>query len=293
MAPANGGVAGRITANILIARPIPDRTVDTRPRESAVCAFQRGLQLAAPLRRRVAKPTHQEREAARRDRSISTDNGVNERVQTCAPIIPIRRRGAGLARRVNPNARLAAKDAKQPLVVQGIEQVRRRVRRPTPVVCDPAVREMTIHFPRMRCATFAHERKHALRSRIARGWPQRPNRPRMHQGLERSSHESVIDEDVLFDLQHGILLLEIAGSITIDTKTERQILSARRRSDWIGLHEPENIDRTRQGRRPPQAADDGHSTEIVECRRALAHQEILARCPTGILTPSVTAVRAP
>ena len=99
----------------------------------------------------------------------------------------------------------------------------------------------------------------------------------MHQRLERSSHESVIDEDVLFDRQRGILLLEIAGAITMDTKTERQILSARRRSDWIGLHEPENIDRTRQGRRPPQAADDGHSTEIVECRRALSHQEILAR----------------
>jgi hypothetical protein len=94
----------------------------------------------------------------------------------------------------------------------------------------------------------------------------------MHQRLEGSRDEPVIDEDVLLDRQRRVLPLEVAGAITLDTRPERQILGPRRRSDRIRLHESKRVDRPCQSCWSPQAASDRHPTEIVKRRRGAGHQ---------------------
>src|SRR4051812_49869629 len=73
-----------------------------------------------------------------------------------------------LMRGIDPDASLTANDPKQPLIVHRVEQVRRRIRRPAPVVRHRPMREMIIDVPGMDRAVFAHESKHGLRSPA--GW---------------------------------------------------------------------------------------------------------------------------
>jgi hypothetical protein len=47
----------------------------------------------------------------------------------------------------------------------------------------------------------------------------------MHQGLQRSGHEAVIDEDVFLDAELAILLFEIAGTIVLHAMTQYQVLA--------------------------------------------------------------------
>src|SRR5436190_8223761 len=61
-------------------------------------------------------------------------------------------------------------------------------------------------------------------------------RPRMHQRLYGSRDKTVGDEKVLFDTELLVVLFEIAGTVILDAMAQRQVLSPRRRSYRIGLH---------------------------------------------------------
>ena len=87
-------------------------------------------------------------------------------------------------------------------------------------------------------------------------------RARMHERLHGARHEAVVDEDVLLDVEGRVAALEIAGTIAADAGPERQILSARRRADRIGLHEAQRVDRPIERRRREQAAADGEAPEV-------------------------------
>ena len=82
----------------------------------------------------------------------------------------------------------------------------------------------------------------------------------MQQLPHRLRQKSVRIQVVFFDIQRPILPLEIACSISADAMPEDEILRARRRSDGIGLHEPEPLDGVRQCR--------GREKEIVKSRKS-------------------------
>src|ERR1700746_3042606 len=67
---------------------------------------------------------------------------------------------------------------------------------------------------------------------------------RMHQRLERAHHEAVIDEEVLFDAETRVASFEVAGAVAFNAMAERQVLSARRRADRVGLHKAQSVEGT-------------------------------------------------
>ena len=58
----------------------------------------------------------------------------------------------------------------------------------------------------------------------------------MHQGLNGSCYEAVDDEEVLLHIELRVVAFEVAGAVAFDAMAQRQVLSARRGADRIGLH---------------------------------------------------------
>jgi hypothetical protein len=158
--------------------------------------------------------------------------------------------------------------------MHAVEQMRRRVRRATPVVANRPVRKVRIDVAWVRFAARPHEREHCVRTPRLRRAPARAGDARMHQRVRRTGHEAVIDEGVLLDVERLVVPLEIAVAITGDPMAERQILCTRRRADRIGLLEAERRDRLSERRRRKQAAR--HS---VAAQRRKRHP--------GITVPSI------
>jgi hypothetical protein len=58
----------------------------------------------------------------------------------------------------------------------------------------------------------------------------------MHQGLDLSRHETVIDEKIFMNVKFFVVVFEVSGSIIFHAVTQDQILSACWRTDRVGLH---------------------------------------------------------
>ena len=115
--------------------------------------------------------------------------------------------------------------------------MRRRVRRPTPVVRDGPMREALMRLSWMNAAALTDECQQVLRSLLPCSRPGWRDLPRVHQRRDVSGDEAVVDEDVFLDAKRRIQPLEIAGAVVDGAMTQRQVLRARRRADGIGLHE--------------------------------------------------------
>src|SRR5882672_7377287 len=128
----------------------------------------------------------------------------------------------------------------------------RRVRGAAPVVTHRAVREMIIDLARMRTAAFAYKLEQSLRLLPAFGGPIDARRilillsrlgdrgkPRMHQRMYRTRHETVVDKEIFLDAEFRVAAFEIAGAVILDAMPQYQVLSARRRANRISLHEAE------------------------------------------------------
>ena len=88
----------------------------------------------------------------------------------------------------------------------------------------------------------------------------------MHQPVHGARDEAVVDEDVLFDRQRGVVPLEIAGAIALDAQAQREVLRARRRPDWIRLHETEGVECIGERRGWKQAASHREAAHIGQGR---------------------------
>ena len=86
----------------------------------------------------------------------------------------------------------------------------------------------------------------------------------MHQRLQGSGHEPVDDEDVLFDIECWVAAFKVPGMIIRDSMTQDQILSARRRPDWIGLHETHALERAFQRNGLAEVSRDGKAPQVIE-----------------------------
>ena len=100
----------------------------------------------------------------------------------------------------------------------GVKQMSRSVRSAAPVVLNRAVREMVIHLARVHCTAFEDEFHQDLRLSPLCSGPGETTcgrdvdiRTRMHQRLQGSSHEAVVNEDVLLDAERRVAAFEIAG----------------------------------------------------------------------------------
>src|SRR6187551_3469446 len=109
--------------------------------------------------------------------------------------------------------------------------MRRRVRRPAPVVRDGPMREALMRLPWMNAAALTHECQQVLRALLPCGGPGWRDLPRVHQCRDVSGDEAVVDEDVFLDAKGRIQPLEIAGAVADRAMTQRQVLCARRRAD--------------------------------------------------------------
>ena len=95
--------------------------------------------------------------------------------------------------------------------------------------------------------------------------PRRGSAARMHQGLNGARHETIVHEEVFVDVESAVKTLEITGAITSHAMPQGQVLRARRRTDGVGLHEAQAIQRALQRCWSEEAARDGGSPQVVEC----------------------------
>ena len=78
---------------------------------------------------------------------------------------------AVLMRGIDADAGIAPHDAQPTLIVHGIEQASRGIRRAPPIICHPAVGEVVVDFARMHDAAFADEVEQELRPLSVPGRP--------------------------------------------------------------------------------------------------------------------------
>jgi hypothetical protein len=106
--------------------------------------------------------------------------------------------------------------------------------------------------------------------------------------------ETVIDEEVFLDGQLGITPLQIACTVARDPVAQGEILSARRCSNRIGLHETEFADGATERGRLEQGARNRVATQLVpgdplRSRHPSAlrrHLLVFPRCMAGLRVES-------
>ncbi|SRR5260370_30228881 len=155
---------------------------------------------------------------------------------------------------------------------------------------------MVIDLARMHGAALAHELQQQLgllpaSSRPGRGRIGRDAaiRARMHQRLQRPRQEAVVEKEVLLESQFHIASLEVASAVAPDAMPQRQVLSARRRADRIGLNEAQPVEGAFQSGGREEAAGDGKAPKVIE-----GHQErLLAPGSPATLTTMYTLFLSP
>ncbi len=87
---------------------------------------------------------------------------------------------------------------------------------------------------------------------------------RVHEPGHFARHETVVDEDILFDAERVVEAFEVAGAISGDAVPQSQVLRAGGRANRVGLHEAERVQGARKRGRRKETAGDGEATEVGE-----------------------------
>ena len=87
--------------------------------------------------------------------------------------------------------------------------------------------------------------------------------PWMHQRLQRSRDESVINENIFIDIQGCVAAFKIPSPIVRDAMPKDEILGAGRRPDRIGLHKTHLLERASESGGLRETPRDGESSKIV------------------------------
>src|SRR5260370_26992419 len=114
------------------------------------------------------------------------------------------------------------------------------VRGASAVVPKRAVRAMLTHHARVHFPAFAHEFQQELCSLPARSRPRKSTlggntgiRARMHQCLYGVGHETIVDEEILFNTRLGIEKFEIARTVSLYLIAQNQGLLPGRGRDRV------------------------------------------------------------
>ena len=110
---------------------------------------------------------------------------------------------------------------------------------------------MVIYLARVHCTAFAYELQQELCLFPAFSGPgcaafggDAGVGARVHQRLYGPRHEAVGDEEVLLDAELRVTAFEVACTVVLDAMAQDQVLSARRRTDRIGLHKAQPVEGT-------------------------------------------------
>src|SRR5918996_1461214 len=178
-----------------------------------------------------------------RQRGIDAHSHIYKCINPCKTFGCVGRLGSVAMLSVDAHPTLAPCHTQRPAVMHGCQQMRRRVRRTTPIVSDRPMRKVTIYFAGMHRTAFSHKFHQGPRPVLARSWPWARTfgrhtcvRTRMHQRLYRSCKKSVHDKEILFDTEFWVKALEIAGTVILNTMTQYQVLSASGRADRVSLN---------------------------------------------------------
>src|SRR5215470_16458088 len=105
------------------------------------------------------------------------------------------------------------------------------------------MREILIDLARMYDASLAHKLQQSERTFSPRSWPRQPVlgghaaiRPRMHQCLQLTRHEPIIDEEVFFDAEPNVSALQITCAVILDPMPQDQVLRSSRRANRVRLN---------------------------------------------------------
>ena len=165
---------------------------------------------------------------------------------------------------IDADSSLAPYNAQHAAIMHGRQQMSGSVRQPAPVVPDCAVRKIVIYFARVCLTALSHKSQHKLRAFLARGRPfsrcfgrHTGVRARVHECLNCVCHESVHDEEVFLDRQLRVESFEVAGVVIFCAMTQHKILSARGRTDRIGLYKTHAMERGFQWDRLEKTTSNG------------------------------------
>ena len=177
-------------------------------------------------------------------RRVDGDSGIGECVEALLADCLIGGRRRVLVRRVNANAGIAPHHAEQALIVQGVQQVSRGVRGASPIILDCTVREVVVDFAGVYGAAFTDEIQEKLSPFAASCRPvldafsgHATLGARMHELLQRSRHEAVVDKKVFRDAELGVAAFEIACTVIFHSVAQDKILRAGGCADRVGLDE--------------------------------------------------------
>ena len=229
-----------------------------------------------PLRHRQTQAANRAHKTPCRYRSIYIDDHINQRVdpRIAHSFINQHRvddRRVMLVRRIESDPCLAPHDPQQSLIVHVIEQVSRRVRRPSPIVLNAAVSKMLIDLARMHHAALAHKLQQQHGPLFARGRgcakPFAKIQTRMHQRLHLARHKSVINEKIFLDPELRVAAVQVAVAIVFHPMAQNQILRPRGSANRISLHKSHLVKRAPQRRRREQTAPRGIAPQIIQANR--------------------------
>ena len=98
--------------------------------------------------------------------------------------------------------------------------------------------------------------------------PMRAVPPRMQQAHGLARHETVIDEEGLFNREARVAALQLAGAIVCDALREDEVLRAGGRAHRVGLEKPEARNGPLQADRLEQAARDRVASNLLKTEMA-------------------------
>ena len=176
-------------------------------------------------------------------------------------------RGQGMSGRrrglVDPDAALAPGDPEQTSVVQAFQRVGGRLRLAAPGVDHALATVVLLERAGVGVPEAGHGDQH-LPLEAGQG----PRAARVQELPHRPVKKSVGVKDVFLDVQRGVAALEVSGAVARHPVTQDQVLGPGRRTDRVGLDEPESAQGARQGRGREQRVEDGPDAEARHPRVA-------------------------
>ncbi len=98
---------------------------------------------------------------------------------------------------------------------------------------------MVVDLTWVRGAVSAHEAEDGLDPFSLRGGPSAEAGARMHECMDGACHESIVDENVLLELERRVAPFQVASPVAHNPMPQRQVLRAGRGPYRVRLHEAE------------------------------------------------------
>jgi hypothetical protein len=86
----------------------------------------------------------------------------------------------------------------------------------------------------------------------------------MHQRLQESGYEAIVDEKVFLDAEFHVVALKIAGMVILHPMAQDQVFRRGRRADRISLYKAKSVQHALLRRGAEQTLVNGDTAKVVE-----------------------------